>query len=114
MSPLRERVLCDFLVGIECFSCSFDNVQRSTQTDKYTEWLPRFHVLILLGPYESQYLCLFFLSDGRSGSHTRLHQGIMLLTTDVAPYIPIVVAIILGSPILSGRADPTPNPFAVL
>ena len=55
MSPLRERILCDLLFGVECFSCPFDNAQRNAKTNKYTEWLPRLHVFILSGVHEAQY-----------------------------------------------------------
>src|SRR5207302_7708042 len=51
MPPLRERILCDLLFGIECRSCRFDNAHRGAETDKYMELPPRLHVFILLGLY---------------------------------------------------------------
>jgi hypothetical protein len=35
------------LFGIERFRCPFDNAQRGTQIDNYTELPPRLHVFIL-------------------------------------------------------------------
>src|SRR4030088_3420678 len=49
MSPLCERILCNLLVGVECFSCPFDHAQRDAKKDKYTEWPPSLHVFILFG-----------------------------------------------------------------
>src|SRR6266568_2058330 len=49
MSPLRERILCDPLFGIECFGCPNDHAQQDAKTNEYTEWPPRLHVFILSG-----------------------------------------------------------------
>jgi hypothetical protein len=47
--------LCDLLFGVECLSCPFDNAQRNAKTNKYTEWPPRLHIIILSGIHKSLY-----------------------------------------------------------
>ena len=69
MSPLRERILCDPLFGIECFGCPNDHAQQDAKTNEYTEWPPRLHVFILSGVYESQYLAASRSRRGSSAAH---------------------------------------------
>src|SRR6267154_6620454 len=59
MSPLCQRILCDLLFGIECFSCPFEHAQEDAETNEDTEWPPRLHNIHSIGVYESQYLPVF-------------------------------------------------------